>query len=87
VSVKQVTGVVYRSTNTEHVCTYSRGPQSFQKSWRATTKFWAPEGWHEANYMPGYTVLGATIQKLGAKDFCFRGVDIETNCQKKKCSW
>ena len=27
----------------------------------------------------GCTVLGATIQKLGAKDFCSPGVDVETN--------
>ena len=32
VCVKQVTRVVYRSTNTRHVYTYSRGPQGFQKS-------------------------------------------------------
>jgi hypothetical protein len=32
----------------------------------------------------GCTVLGATIQKLGAKDFCSPGVDIETNCKKIK---
>ena len=29
-------------------------------------------------------MLSATIQKLGAKDFCFPGVDIETNWKKKK---
>jgi len=32
----------------------------------------------------GCTMLSATIQKLGAKDFCFPGVDIETNWEKKK---
>ena len=33
----------------------------------------------------GCPLLVATIQKLGAKDFSLPGVDIETNCTKKRC--
>jgi len=74
VCVKQVTGVVYRSTNTRHVCTYSRGPQIFQKNLEPPQNSGRQKGDMNQVTCQGCTLLGAAIEKQGAKEFCFPGV-------------